>query len=508
MLTNIKDNRTGPYAITKEDLCCIFMILALVFVYKTPFATLVGHWWSNSLYTHGFIIPLISLYIAHFKRDELSAITPAPSYLLGSILLITSISLLFAGKITNTISLQEVTIIPMIAGIIALLFGKAFLKKLYLPIVYLIFAIPIWENLFDKLYTPFQLISAKMSAVLIQFVGIPVYRDGVFLQLPHITLEVARECSGIGYLLSVIAISLPLASIFLDGYIRKGTLIISSVIIAFLSNGLRIVLIAILSYYGFSSVLHGPFHILQGLFVAFAGYIVIFIGLMILSKKKKDVKTEPSVEKCDVDNRSRAELLRGTVPNALMLGVLFILVGLVINYHTASSVQLNQPLSSLTTTIDVWSGRKTAPTITEFMGLGADHELHRVYTGPDSQKVELYIGHFESQYGTKEMIQYKTKKLHLDSKRIQITTPGGSTIEVNMLQETSNRVMLFFYIIDGNVVPGRYGAKLQLLKQYATSLKTNGSIVAIAVNGQPENISYSEEFLIKLYPELSTYLMQ
>ena len=62
-------------------------------------------------------------------------------------------------------------------------------------------------------------------------------------------------------------------------------LLVMAVVVAALSNGLRVTLICALAYYEVGSPLHGPFHVLHGLFVAGVGYAVLFAGLRVLVPK-------------------------------------------------------------------------------------------------------------------------------------------------------------------------------------------------------------------------------
>ena len=122
---------------------------------------------------------------------------------------------------------------------------------------------------------------------MLQSLGIPVFRQGTVVSLPNVTFEVARACSGVNYLIAVLALGLPLAYLYVDGVVRRVTLITVAILIAALSNGLRVGLIGILSYLEVGSPLHGPFHILQGLFVAGIGYAALFLGLRFIGRKER-----------------------------------------------------------------------------------------------------------------------------------------------------------------------------------------------------------------------------
>jgi len=97
-------------------------------------------------------------------------------------------------------------------------------------------------------------------------------------------LEVAEECSGVRYLISIIAIGIPLAYFTQRGWWRKVALVITAVIIGILSNGVRVAFVVLCAYYYGKNNIQGPLHMFQGLFVSIVGYIFLFISAWLLYK--------------------------------------------------------------------------------------------------------------------------------------------------------------------------------------------------------------------------------
>ena len=99
---------------------------------------------------------------------------------------------------------------------------------------------------------------------MLQVVGIPAYREGLYLFLPNVTLEVARACSGVNYLVAILALGLPLGYLYLPTVWRRVLLLTMAIGVAAISNSLRVALIGVLSYLEIGSPLHGPGHVLHG----------------------------------------------------------------------------------------------------------------------------------------------------------------------------------------------------------------------------------------------------
>lgn len=260
------------------------VLVAFIAAYARVFGTMSVQWWSNDMYSYGYFVPLISFYMVWLRRKQLAKQEVRPNPIGGMVGVFCGVTVLFVGHAADIVTLQEISLMITLPSVVALLWGRTVLKFVLIPIAYLWLMIPIWEELVtDSLHGPFQVLSATLGGGLLGVLGVPVYREGIYLQLSSITLEVARACSGVNYLISIIAIGIPMASLFLDTWGKRIALVVLGVVVAVLSNSVRVALIGLLAYYGFEGPLHGPLHILQGLFVSIVGYAALFGGLWILS---------------------------------------------------------------------------------------------------------------------------------------------------------------------------------------------------------------------------------
>jgi exosortase len=113
--------------------------------------------------------------------------------------------------------------------------------------------------------------------------NVPVFQHSNYLDLPTISLEVARACSGVNYLVSIIALGIPLAYFTQKTWLRKIVLVLSGVIVGIIINSIRVTLIGIWAYRG-GEIVHGPLHIFQSFFVSVIGFIFLIIFAVILNK--------------------------------------------------------------------------------------------------------------------------------------------------------------------------------------------------------------------------------
>lgn len=476
---------------------------AFLFCYAGVLMSLAGQWRSNDMYSYGFLIPVISGYLVWIRRKTLASLAAAPTPVAGWAVLGAGLMMQVAGKAGAVLVLQELSLIVTLIGGVLLLLGTGFLRVLWFPIAYLLFMVPVWDAVTDRLHYPFQRFSANLGVMLVQAVGIPVHQEGVYIQLPNITLEVARVCSGVNYLIAVFAVGIPLAYLFLQGWARRSALVGFAVTIAVLSNGLRVALIGVLSYYGLSGDLHGPFHVLQGLFVSVIGYGAIFGGLMVLSKTPSDLPVHSEGRK-DPPPGPLPSRQRGSRARVAMVSAVLAVAGGYVSWYEPIPVPLKENLRDLPLVIGEWRGEGAVPGDSVFRKVGADREVFRTYRRPSGGTVHLYIGYFESQQQGRELADYRSGDLERDATPIEMDLGPGRTVVINqVLRGEGGRAKrsFFWYDLDGRIATNAFQVKSSAIWKALTSRKTNGAIVIVVADGNDRpgsgQVQIPEEEFIK-----------
>jgi exosortase len=260
-----------------------FLVSAFAFAYSGVMPLLVRTW-SRDDYSHGWLVPIIALYFIWADRKKLRNLPIQPNIFWGLLLTLFGSLMLMIGNIGCVAIVQELSLIIIIPGLILTLLGTRYLMALALPVTYLILMVPILDEVIDKIHWPFQLFSARMGSGLLGILKIPFFLRANYFELPNVTLEVAEECSGVRYLISIIAIGVPLAYFTQKGWWRKIVLVAGAVIIGILSNCVRVAFVVLCAYYYGASNIQGPFHIFQGVFVSIVGFVFIFVWAWLLPK--------------------------------------------------------------------------------------------------------------------------------------------------------------------------------------------------------------------------------
>ena len=474
---------------------------ALMFAHWPALVGMVNLWARNPMYSYGYTVPAISLYLLWCKRERLAGLPPSPRPLIGGLVLAAGLLLLTLGRAASVQILEQLAFLVSLVGVVVFVFGVQYVRTAWAPIAYLLLMIPVWDAFTEELHLPFQHQSAAIGATLLQLTSVPAYRDGITIALPNVTLEVARTCSGVNYLVAVVALGCPLAYLRLRTTSRRLLLIAIAVLVAALSNGLRVALIGILAYLEIGSPLHGPFHVLHGLFVAGVGYVALFMGLRVLGTREQKVE---SSEKSAV-RPSPSWLLPIRPVYAAVPAVVLAAVGLILLVQEARPVPLAERLEHVPMYLGRWSAEPMAPQRDWFTWWnGADEQLVRRYRSVEGTQVEVYVGYFFAQRQNKEVANYRSVDLHRRASSRSLKLPGGQSLQANLVNGSSRQPepILFWYEIDGEVETSQYGAKVRTLWNALRRARTNGAVVALMGTPSTSAAADLEELAVLLHGAL------
>jgi exosortase len=270
----------GLIKMPKARVC--LLILLTMLIYNSVMLELYHAWLKNHYYNHGFLIPLISFYLVIRNRTKLRNIKAIPS-LYGIIFALGGIFIFFLDKyFFKVLFLSSVGMLIFIMGGILFAFGKYHLRALLFPILFLLFMIPIPEFVFDLLIGPLQLTASRMGEVILRFFGVPVLRNGIYLYLAPFIIEVDKSCSSMHSLIALSALSFVIAYMMVDSMSERIMIVASSIPLAILANGFRLVLIIMLALWKGEMIFKSFFHPLSGkLFFLLALFILFLEAEMI-----------------------------------------------------------------------------------------------------------------------------------------------------------------------------------------------------------------------------------
>jgi exosortase len=148
--------------------------------------------------------------------------------------------------------------------------------------------VPLPEFVVRKAIFALQAGSSDVAYGLLRMLSIPVLKDGFVLLLPRIDLEVAKECSGIRSSLALLVTLLVAGQFILRSPWRKLLLVLASVPLLVIKNGIRIVTIYMLTTYVNPGFLHGKLHTSGGILFYLLGLLALIPVVILLRRGENE----------------------------------------------------------------------------------------------------------------------------------------------------------------------------------------------------------------------------
>lgn len=235
--------------------------------------------WSREDQSHGLIVLLIVIYLLW---NKLPSLTLKPSItifesLIGWLFIVIGLIIFVLGRSQNILLLDLGSQLPVLLGGITLLAGFAGVKKLWFPIFFMLFMLPIPQAFLTQVTLPMKVaVSTVAEWVIYHLSNIPIAREGVMLFVGQYRLFVADACAGVHTLISLEALGL----LYLDlvkssSLFRNISLALLVIPISFAANVIRVIILILITYFYGNAVAQGFIH-------EYAGMVLFLVALTLL----------------------------------------------------------------------------------------------------------------------------------------------------------------------------------------------------------------------------------
>lgn len=290
----------------RSVLFLLFVIVSLC-VFHRPLATLVhyalvqgGHQYDK--YSHILLIPFVALALVFIERARIFA-SVQYSFRLGAILLLVGVAVAGWGHwaanalgVENALSVEILALVILWIAAFILCYGTRAWRAGAFPLLFLLFAVPIPNPVLEVPLSVVRYGSTEICSLIFSVAGVPFLQNGFEFALSSLTIEVAKECSGIHSTLALFIVSLIAGHFFLASVGRKALLILFVLPIVCISNGLRIAGLTLLSVYVDPRFMYSSLHREGGVGFFLLGLFLLFgtLRLLQIGTKRKTVAGKTS----------------------------------------------------------------------------------------------------------------------------------------------------------------------------------------------------------------------
>jgi exosortase len=244
------------------------------YLFRDSFWHFYYAWTTDDNYSHGFLVPLLSLYFA----DQVTRRGPVPvrsGAWLGGVLLGTAI---LGGLVTIPLPipfLGDLALLVGLAGIFAILFGTLALRRYWFSFFFLVFMVPLPIALYSRLASPLQLLASRVASTVMNATGVPVLCEGNRMTLPGgVQMFVAEACSGMRQMTGFLALTAAVAYLTRPGWYRA-IVVAAALPIALTANVARVVLTGYIMHFVNPQYASGTYHTLEGILMMGFGLLLL-----------------------------------------------------------------------------------------------------------------------------------------------------------------------------------------------------------------------------------------
>jgi exosortase D (VPLPA-CTERM-specific) len=500
-----------------------FVLVGLLAILVAFSGTLLetGIWWADhEEYSHGFLIPIVSAWLLWMRRDALRANTGQPTWA-GPVIVLLAAAMHITGELSATIILSQLGFVLAIVGLVVGVGGYSLLRTAFVPILFLLFAIPLPRFIENMMSLQLQLVSSQLGASSIRMLQIPVYLDGNIIDLGNYKVQVVEACSGLRYIYPLLSLSFLAAYFFKAPLWQRAIVFLSAIPVTIVLNGLRIGFVGVTVNYFGPQAADGILHLFEGwiVFLACAAILalVIYFLARIFGRSFSEAVYFPNVE-FSITHRQEINS-RHQVPLFASL-LLLCVAGLAASQHSgrAEIIPDRPRFIAFPEQIGSWNGHASLLDPEIERALRLDDYILSDYKRADGKAVNLYVAYYSS--------QRKSEQPHSPSDCMPASgwqmsnfertnyTDNGTKWPLNrvVIEKNSTKQLVYYWFDErGRKIANEYLAKWYLHADAIFMNRTDGALVRLITQihaGETEQDADERlrSFIRIVTPSLSKYL--
>ncbi len=429
--------------------------VAILAIFHRDAADMAGIWWNSWTFSHCLLmVPMIGWLVSQ-RTALLKPLTPV--FWWPALVWMAGAGLVWlVGEAAGVALFRQLGLVLMLQGAVAATLGEKLVRGLLFPLGYALLLVPFGEELVPLLQT----LTAHISVALLHLSGIPARMEGVFITTPAGFFEVAEACSGVNFLIAMLAYAVFAAHLCFRSWTRRIVFVVLALITTILANALRAYGTMVAAEIWGIEAAGGIDHVIYGW--VFFGLVILVVMLAAwrwFDRPANDV----AVDVTGLDGAPRfAGAAKAVLPVALAIPLLFAAWAWLIGGRSA-------PLPP-TMTIAApagWSEGLAEGTAWRPRFDGADQIRIAHFADAKGRRVTVALGGYERQAEGREVVGFGQGALDPDGRwawSASLPVVEGAKTERLLHPGPVLRDAATWYVVDGGVTGSPRGAKLAGLK--------------------------------------------
>lgn len=502
----------------------LLCIIALTF--QAGLEKAINAWVGSEEYSHALLVPLIAGYMAWQRRDALTRSGFQGSWAALAVVL-AGMALQVVGRIAALYVVQQVALLVVFYGVALSLLGWRGIAVLRVPLLLMIFMVPLPQLLLQNLSASLQLLSSQIGVAVIRIAGISVYVEGNVIDLGGFQLQVAEACSGLRYLFPLMTLGLIIAYFFRAPLWARALVFVSSVPVTVIMNGLRVGAIGILVEHWGARMAEGFLHDFEGWVVFMASVAVLLFEVRLLAWMRGDRRAWRQIFGLDAPAPDpRGGRLRVPIPPPLLAATALLALFAVMLHQLPDRIE-SVPARSGLSTFPMQIGDRTGrhlPMDQKYLdALKLDDYLLADFARADDRGLpfNLYVAWYDSQTAGESVHSPRScipgggwSIAQLDQRNLDGAAAGGRSLPYNrvLIEHQGQRQLVYYWFQQrGRLLTNEYAVKRDLFVDAVRRQRTDGALIRIVAplrSGQlPEDVDRElGAFVRRLAPLLPAYV--
>jgi exosortase len=237
-------------------------------LYAPIFRELYFSRWELIDYSHAYFILPVALWIVWQRRRTLRNLAAgshsAASAIAGLTAMTVGLLMFTFGWRLDYLFVTTLSLIPVLWGMAAYLYGGALARAITFPMLFLLFLVPPPLGVLDQVTLPMRYATSHTAETLLRMLDYPIARSGLLLTIGGKEIFMGAPCSGLRSLITMLALAAAYVCTVKGGVGKRVMLISSAIPFALAGNLARVITLCLIAFYAGQEAAEGFFHYFSG----------------------------------------------------------------------------------------------------------------------------------------------------------------------------------------------------------------------------------------------------
>ncbi len=242
------------------------VLLGLIVVAFPTLQYIATQSWTTEQGSHGPLVLASGAWLLFNQWRQVAHLQSRPPAWQVMVLIVPLLVLYAISRIAAVIEIEVYALYFVMVATLFAFVGFEVIKRLWFPILYLMFVVPLPDTLISLVTNPLKIWISTSAVSVLYSLGYPIASAGVTIQIGQYQLLVAAACAGLNSLITLSALTVFYVYLMHRSNWKYMLLLSAAVIpVAIFSNFMRVLILILITYHAGEAASQGFLHNFSGL---------------------------------------------------------------------------------------------------------------------------------------------------------------------------------------------------------------------------------------------------